>query len=752
MVRGTCLPTWQLRCVLLFALSGFLAFAACGGGGTSDGSRTQPPPSLAALTVTPAMPWTNGLVELDTQCVGSGTLRFEWDLGDGTRRTTAQPHISYLYLEGGSREVSVTCIDDTQQQVTARRVVVVDPIDLNAVANRTCSSATPGHGWCAQNPLPTGAVLYGLAVIDRATLWAVGAGGSIVKSDDGGATWNAQSSGTSQGLLSIAARDDTSAWAAGAGGTLLRTADGGRTWAAQGIPTTADLQKVVLVGARSLWVVGGGEILKSSDDGASWQHQYSGGSWASISAVNEQVAWVAGDFSIMRTGDGGTTWVTVEAEPKGRWSSVAAISADVAWLLSGSGRVYRTEDGGLHWTLQAALSSFGFASAIVALDANTAWVAGGIIGDGRSDRAGLVMTTRDAGVTWKEVHVTEIPALLSLMAESADRAWAVGPGFVAQTFDSGDNWQLRVSGSTDRLVGVAAVDEQNAWAVEMNAGGILRTTDGGIHWLRQPVGTGILLGVDAVDRDTAWVVGRGGVILKSDSSGAWHAQRSNTTMPLVSVSAANRLVAWVGGSNGTLLLTIDGGASWLSRPVPVTDEVESVSALDASTAWVATLAQYPSDAAPRRGSLRKTTDGGATWVSQLDSSSEVFLKVAAVDASTAWAISRTVTDSPESAHSVVFRTVDGGANWKPVWTLTSDDVATSRAWLGLQSIHAMDGQRAHVVGGEGQLYETKDGGATWARQPTSTAATLWDITWLDDNTAWVVGDGGVILKTLTGGR
>jgi photosystem II stability/assembly factor-like uncharacterized protein len=100
----------------------------------------------------------------------------------------------------------------------------------------------------------------------------------------------------------------------------------------------------------------------------------------------------------------------------------------------------------------------------------------------------------------------------------------------------------------------------------------------------------------------------------------------------------------------------------------------------------------------------------------------------------------------------VLRTVDGGANWKPVWTLTSDNVATSSAWLGLRSIHATDGQRARVVGGDGQLYETTDGGLTWARQPTSTAATLWDIAWVDDNTAWVVGDGGVIFKTLTGGR
>jgi photosystem II stability/assembly factor-like uncharacterized protein len=79
--------------------------------------------------------------------------------------------------------------------------------------------------------------------------WAVGAGGVIVASSDGGATWTARTSGTAQDLHAVAFADATHGWAVGAGGTILATTDGGATWAPQTSGTGSDLTGVAFADA-----------------------------------------------------------------------------------------------------------------------------------------------------------------------------------------------------------------------------------------------------------------------------------------------------------------------------------------------------------------------------------------------------------------------------------------------------------------------------------------------------------------------
>ena len=49
-------------------------------------------------------------------------------------------------------------------------------------------------------------------------------------------TWTPQQSGAAVRLRGISAVSDTVAWASGAGGTVLRTTDGGRAWSRVVVP------------------------------------------------------------------------------------------------------------------------------------------------------------------------------------------------------------------------------------------------------------------------------------------------------------------------------------------------------------------------------------------------------------------------------------------------------------------------------------------------------------------------------------
>ena len=72
--------------------------------------------------------------------------------------------------------------------------------------------------------------LYGVSFTDANNGTAVGVGGTILRTTDGGATWNLQSSGTSVVLSGVAFTDANTGAVVGDGGLILRTTDGGATW------------------------------------------------------------------------------------------------------------------------------------------------------------------------------------------------------------------------------------------------------------------------------------------------------------------------------------------------------------------------------------------------------------------------------------------------------------------------------------------------------------------------------------------
>jgi photosystem II stability/assembly factor-like uncharacterized protein len=87
--------------------------------------------------------------------------------------------------------------------------------------------------------------------------WAVGSGGLILSTADGGSTWRPQESGVGDDLFDVKFFDESEGWAVGGGGAMLHTRDGGHTWADERRVTTHALERLFLVG-RKAWAVGFG--------------------------------------------------------------------------------------------------------------------------------------------------------------------------------------------------------------------------------------------------------------------------------------------------------------------------------------------------------------------------------------------------------------------------------------------------------------------------------------------------------------
>jgi photosystem II stability/assembly factor-like uncharacterized protein len=127
-------------------------------------------------------------------------------------------------------------------------------------AGRILSTVDGGSTWVSQ--APTSVNMNGVSFVDADRGWAVGNSGTILVTDDGGANWAPQVSGTTNQLEGVAFVDADRGWAVGFFGTILVTADGGATWTTMDPGTTASLMEVAFVGADRGWAVGtGGTIL-----------------------------------------------------------------------------------------------------------------------------------------------------------------------------------------------------------------------------------------------------------------------------------------------------------------------------------------------------------------------------------------------------------------------------------------------------------------------------------------------------------
>ena len=311
-------------------------------------------------------------------------------------------------------------------------------------------------------------------------------------------------------------------------------------------------------------------------------------------------------------------------------ASVLAAWADpyAGWAvgnhINGYGIVMRTMDGGTNWTRQGAgqiadVNLYG----VTAVDASTAWT----VGDPQGGYASIYRTT-DGGTNWvRKGSLTNLPPteLKKVFASSAGHAWAVGVGTILHTTDGGDSWtnQIPTGYESTAFQGVHSPDGVNVWATGGSNNGfatILKSGDGGLTWLRQTNGDVIqaeaLLGVSAVDANSVWTVGgnNGGdggyVVLHSSDGGlSWTNLYSLGFGDANEVSAANASAVWV-ACDSQILRSTNGGRFWDNPSSP--PWTMGISAVSAEEAWAVVNGEMT-----QSGSILHTSDGGATWTTQL---------------------------------------------------------------------------------------------------------------------------------------
>ncbi len=310
------------------------------------------------------------------------------------------------------------------------------------------------------------------------------------------ATWSPQTSGTTSDLYSISFVDQNHGWAVGPGGTILATTNGGATWSPQTSGTTNDLYRVFFLNQNHGWAVGAnGTILVTNNGGAGWSSAATGTTnlLYGVSFVDQNHGWAVGaNGTILVTNNGGAGWSLQTSGTTNDLYRVFFLDQNHGWAVGYGGTILATTDGGAHWTSQASGTTNWLAD-VSFTDQNHGWAVG---------TNGAILATTNGGATWSPQTSGTANTLVGVSFVDQNHGWAVGGGVamgggtgggtILATTNGGATWSPQTSGSADKFEGVSFVDQSHGW-VAGDGGTILATTNtsywtwyddvGGSNWV-----------------------------------------------------------------------------------------------------------------------------------------------------------------------------------------------------------------------------------------------------------------------------
>ena len=129
---------------------------------------------------------------------------------------------------------------------------------------------------------------------------------------------------------------------------------------------------------------------------------------------------------------------------------------------------------------------------------------------------------------------------------------------------------------------------------------------------------------------------------------SWERVPVKTLASLHAVDFLDSERGWIAGSRGTLLTSVDGGKSWKPEKPFTQDNLVDIHFVDSENGWLLCERDVYSTGKNAVSYLRRTSDGGKTWVNvELDSGRDRLVRaLLVVDIGQDVAASRTAETKP----------------------------------------------------------------------------------------------------------
>ncbi|MDT4966413.1 MAG: hypothetical protein QOJ64_1150 [Acidobacteriota bacterium] len=267
--------------------------------------------------------------------------------------------------------------------------------------------------------------------------------------------------------------DSKRGWVAGDAGVVMRTVDGGLTWQKQSVDTIAAINDIYFRNKDNGYLLAGNSIFQTDDGGQTWREtrRYSASDFGeaapelySVRFSGKKRGWVVGSIShndivvdslVVYTDDGGKSWQRQRVPTKEELIHVDFADEKRGWIVGVHGTILHTDDGGETWAEQQSKTRVTLYHV-----------------DFRNERIGMavgeratILRTTDGGVTWAPVEIPVRNTLLSVQFPEDNFGWIVGRGgTIFRSGDAGKTW-IRQETSTKLNLFALYIDKKTGWAV-----------------------------------------------------------------------------------------------------------------------------------------------------------------------------------------------------------------------------------------------------------------------------------------------
>lgn len=634
-------------------------------------------------------------------------------------------------------------------------------------------SADAGVTWTLANV--GGNVMRSVFCLPSGVAYATGNGGKVYKSTNYGQTWLSKTTGTSVNFKTAYFLDDNEGYIAGESTSFYFTFDGGYSWQAvetSGFGISGTIIKVYLESmdkvrfllndnsyyhiedatspSPNLLSPSGlsnitcfdfnpenkdkgylgtieGDVLYTNDavnsiytsTGPLFEGQvntlnFSSNTGCVVGSENGDIFTVLFDAS--NVNDVSNTVIPLKL------NSIAMYPASgVGAVVGDDGTIWGTEDGGSNWKLVASGKSEKL-NGVGMYDVDKIYA----VGDG-----GVILNTTSGPLgTWSPKTSSTTQALYSVkyVSGSATTAYVSSHnGKVLYTSNSGTTWTTLSTNLSTELYSLAVISGSNVVAVG-KSGKIIRTTNTGATWanvteVRPPVLNALYM---IPSSSTGFAAGNGGKIYKTTDNGVtWQPKTTGTAQDLKGIAFFNADTGLVIGNTGVLLSTFNGGNTWNSITTGTSNNLNAIF-LETSSKNGYIVGNS--------GTFIKTTNKGVTWSSPTNISSSVNLKSIVFNNNVGYTV---------GASGKIMKSQNAGATWTNLLSGANNwSYALTGVTRDLNQVYFRDYLTGYIVGNNGLIMKTIDGGASFSLQTSGTISNLNFVAFASPYHGIVIGNSG----------
>lgn len=306
------------------------------------------------------------------------------------------------------------------------------------------------------------------------------------------AQWQKQNISTDADFRGLDVVSDKIVWASGTRGTVVRTIDGGESWDVFSVPDAEklDFRDIEAFDANTAYVlsIGNGEssrIYKTEDGGKTWTLQFKNKNekaffdafafWDSRNGI--AMSDPVGEFFLLMRTEDGKTWKPVgedkiaraetgEAAFAASGTCIFAEGKQNVWFVTGGkkARVFRSLNRGLSWFVSdAPIVSGEDSQGIFSVSFRDALHGVIVGGDYQKPNEGIknIAVTSDGGKTWKLIDNALTTGYRSCVVYAGKALVAVGTSGSDISYDDGKTWK---SLDKENYNSVAFINSKVGWA------------------------------------------------------------------------------------------------------------------------------------------------------------------------------------------------------------------------------------------------------------------------------------------------